>query len=414
MTDALIDKLHTQLTPEARSIFDAIIQYAARSNLRAFLVGGTVRDLLLDREGLDVDVTIEGDAIALAREVAASTGAKLKASEFGTATLKSGAFRLDLTTARAETYMKPGALPKVRPSTIHDDLLRRDFSINAVAVELTGPAPGKILDPTGGVADLRAGLVRVLHHRSFQDDATRIIRAVRYAARFNFRIEESTLDLLARDLSYLDKISGTRLRQEMSRVFAEKQPDRVIAQLHELGVLRAIHPGLNPSDKHIAAFQSIHGADTTTPALAWALLASNAGESDIPSLISRLTLTRKQSDSVRAMPMARALAPRLNDDLRPSELAKLLSPIPEPALLAYSLSSEPEATRHIRDYLDRTRTVRPILRGDDVVELGVEQGPDIADVLAGLRAARLDGDVTTRDDEVQFVEAYLARELAGF
>jgi len=414
MPDTLIDKLHTQLAPEARSVFDATIEHAARSNLRAFLVGGTVRDLLLDREALDVDVTIEGDAVALAHEVAASTGAKLKASEFGTATLKSGAFRLDLTTARAETYAKPGALPKVRRSTIDDDLLRRDFTINAIAVELTGPSPGKILDPTGGVADLRAGLVRVLNDRSFQDDATRIIRAVRYAARFDFRIEDSTLDLIARDLSYLDEISGTRLRQEMARVFAEDHPDRAIALLHELGVLRAIHPALDPSDEHIAAFQSIHGADSTTTALAWALLASNAGESDIPNLIRRLALTRKQAEAVRAMPIVRALSPRLNDDLRPSELAKLLSPIPEPALLAYSLSAEPEATRHIRDYLDRTRTVRPILRGDDVVELGVEQGPDIADVLAELRDARLDGEVTSRDDEVQFVEAYLARELAGF
>jgi len=422
MPDTLIDKLHTQLTPQARAIFDAVIQHASRQNLRAFLVGGTVRDLILNREALDVDITIEGDAVALARAVAASTGARLKkTTEFGTATLKitvdRGApnpdFRLDLVTARAETYTKPGALPKVRPSTIDDDLLRRDFTINAIALELTGTARGKVLDPAGGIADLRAGLVQVLHDRSFQDDATRIIRAVRYATRFDFSIEESTLDLITRDLPYLGKISGTRLRQEMARAFAEEHPGRAIAQLLDLGVLRAIHPALNPSDRQIAAFQSIRGADPTTTAIAWALLAFNANESDIPHVIRRLALTRKQSETVRAMPSLRALASQLTKDLRPSQLARLLSPLPEPALLAYSLAAEPVVAQHIRDYLDRTRTVRPILRGDDIIDLGVPRGPEVANVLAHLRAARLDGEVTTREDEVNFVEAYLARELVG-
>src|SRR5580765_3006425 len=119
MPDTLTDKLHTQLTPEARSLFDAVVDHAARRNLRAFLVGGTVRDLLLDRQALDVDITIEGDATALARAVAGATSTNLKKTTgFGTATLATGAFRLDLATARAETYLKPGALPKVRPSTM--------------------------------------------------------------------------------------------------------------------------------------------------------------------------------------------------------------------------------------------------------------------------------------------------------
>jgi tRNA nucleotidyltransferase (CCA-adding enzyme) len=412
MSDTLIDKLHTQLTPEARALLDAVGEQASRQDLRAFLVGGTVRDLILNREALDVDITIEGDAIALAREVATTTRAKLaKTTEFGTATLKTGALRLDLVTARAETYTRPGALPNVTPSTIDADLRRRDFTINAIAVELTDPGRGEIIDPTSGEADLQAGVIRVLHDRSVQDDATRIIRAVRYATRLDFRIEESTLDLIARDLSFIDKISGTRLRQEMARVFAEGHPDRAIIKLRDLGVLRAIHPALNPDDRQLAAFQSIRGIDA---AVAWALLAFSMNESDIPNLIRRLALTRKQSDSVRAMPALRNAATQLTQDLRPSDVAKLLSPFPGPALLAYSLAGEPAVAHHIRDYLDRTRTVRPILRGDDIVELGVPRGPEVASVLTQLRAARLDGEVTTCEDEVHFVEAYLARELVGF
>src|SRR5437879_3022267 len=202
-TAKLVDKLSAQLPPAARAVFDAVCDHASRRGLRAFLVGGTVRDLLLDRLSLDVDIVIEGDAPALAREVAAATGAKLaKTTDFGTATLVSvgqgpspdpatrrARFSLDLATARAETYARPGALPKVSPSTIRDDLLRRDFTLNAIGLQLNGAAPGKLLDPTGGQADIRAGLVRVLDDKRFQDDATRILRAVRYESRFGFCLE---------------------------------------------------------------------------------------------------------------------------------------------------------------------------------------------------------------------------------
>lgn len=413
MPNTLIDKLHTQLTPEARALLDAVVEHASTRNLRAFLVGGTVRDLLLDREALDGDISVEGDAVGLAQEVAEATTAKLaKTSEFGTATLKSGGFRLDLVTARSETYAKPGTLPKVRPSTIDDDLHRRDFTINAVAVELTGPARGDILDPTGGIPDLSAGLVRVIHDKSFQDDATRIIRAVRFATRFDFRIEESTLDLITRDRRFIDKVSGPRLRQEMTRVFAEEHSARALSQLRDLGVLRAIHPALDPNDQQLHVIHRVYQTTRSTGAFC-ALLALDTSSTNAIALITRLSFTRKQSEAVRAMPALRTLAPQLTHDLHPSELAKLLSPVPEAALLAYASIGDPTVALRIRDYLDRLRTVRPILRGDDIVNLGIERGPDIADILAHLRAARLDGKVTTREDEVHFVEAYLARELVG-
>ncbi|MEO8458659.1 MAG: hypothetical protein ABI559_12720, partial [Chloroflexota bacterium] len=324
---------------------------------------------------------------------------------------RASTYRFDLTTARAETYARPGALPKIRPSTIDDDLLRRDFSIHAMAIELTDPARGKLFDPTGGSADLHAGLVRVLHDRSFQDDATRILRAARYAARFGFRIEEATLDRIGRDLRYLDKISGTRLRQEIAHVFTERHPDTTIALLDDLGVLNAIHPSLTATDRQLAVFRTAHELD---PNIAWALLAFNASEDDVAHLVRRLALTRKQADAVRAMPALRALEPQLAEPLRPSELDKLLSPIAEATLHAYAAAGEGIAAQRVREYLDRKRTVRTILNGDEVVELGIERGPDVADVLAELRAARLDGEVTTREDEARFVEAYLARELAGF
>jgi tRNA nucleotidyltransferase/poly(A) polymerase len=436
----LVDKLSAEFPPGARALFAAVYDHAARRGLRAFLVGGTVRDLLLGRPSLDVDIAIEGDAVSLAREVASSTGARLaKTTEFGTATLaialdnpvgahlqvarnaatkkrvapSATNFHLDLATARAETYARPGALPKVRQSTIDADLLRRDFTINAIALQLNGAALGKLLDPTGGQADLSAGLVRVLHDKSFQDDATRILRAVRYESRFEFRLEERTLDLLRRDLSYIEAISGTRIRQELQRTFHEAEPERPLSRLEELGVLRAIHPALAFTPEQAGAFQRLpDGAPLLT---AWPLLCWTAPAQQLPDLIRRLALTRTQAAAVRAIPAIRDAEPQLATASRPSAVFHLLSPVPLATVCAFAAiaGSEPAGEQAER-YVTHWRTVRPILRGDDLLKLGVPRGPEIAEVLRELQAARLDGELKTRAGEERFVEAYLARELTGF
>ncbi len=413
-TAKLIDKLSAEFPPGASAVFHDVCDHATLRGLRAFLVGGTVRDLLLGRPSLDVDIVIEGDAVSLAREVASATGAKLaKTTVFGTATLRSGAFSLDVATARAETYARPGALPKVSPSTIDADLLRRDFTINSMALQLNGAAPGKLLDPTGGEADLRAGLVRVLHDKSFQDDATRILRAVRYESRFAFRLEERTLDLLRRDLSHIEAISGTRIRQELQRTFAEAEPERPVSRLEELGVLRAIHPSLAFTAEQAAALHRL--PDSSPPLAAWPLLCWTAPAEQLPDLIRRLALTSAQAAAVRAIPAIRQAMPQLAAATRPSEVAHLLSPLPLATVYAFAAMSASEpAAEQTQRYVTRWRTVRPILRGDDLLKLGVPRGPEIAEVLRELQAARLDGELKTRAGEERFVEGYLARELTGF
>jgi tRNA nucleotidyltransferase (CCA-adding enzyme) len=412
----LIDKLSAQLPPGARALFAAVCDHATRRGLRAFLVGGTVRDLLLGRASLDVDIVIEGDAVSLAREVALATGARLaKTTAFGTATLAGTKelFSIDLATARAETYARPGALPKVSPSTIDADLLRRDFTINAIALQLNGAAPDKLLDPTGGTADLRAGVVRVLHDQSFQDDATRILRAVRYESRFELRLEERTIDLVRRDLPYIEAISGTRIRQELQRTFAEAEPERPLSRLEELGVLRAIHPALAFTAGQAAAFHRL--PDSAPPLSAWPLLCWAAPPQQLPDLIRRLALTRTQAAAVRAVPAIRDAVPQLAATTRPSEVVHLLDPLPLATVCAFAAVAASEAAgEQAERYVTRWRTVRPILRGDDLLKLGVPRGPEIAEVLRELRAAKLDGEVKTRAGEERFVEAYLARELTGF
>ncbi len=214
-----------------------------------YLVGGPLRDLLLDRPLIDIDIAVEGDAMALATELAtlvtkqktprsarpkpppsvraepveaaaATTPAPgvVTHPRFGTATVRIPGHHIDLVTARSETYARPGALPTVRPATIEEDLLRRDFTINALALRLSSPRRGEIIDPTGGRRDLDARLIRVLHEHSFQDDATRILRGFRYATRLGFEIEPETLACIDRDLRYLDTISGARLHHEFARI----------------------------------------------------------------------------------------------------------------------------------------------------------------------------------------------------
>ncbi len=405
----LIDKLESALPREGRTLLRAVLTCAGHYDLRLFLVGGPVRDLLLERPPLDIDIAVEGDAVMLAHAVAREAGAKVaKSTEFGTAAIHFEGFVLDLATARAETYPRPGALPRVRPATIDADLLRRDFTCNAVALELNGPSPGKTRDPIGGVQDIRAGQVRVLHDRSFQDDATRLIRAVRYETRLRFRLEESTYDLLRRDLSYLDTISGTRIRRELTRTLEEADPSRAFARLRKLGVLAAIHPDLHFSDQQAEALHRWR-AGSGPVNTAWTLLAWETPDAAVPDLIRRFALPRKAADAVEAVPAARKLEKRLARPLKPSALDELLSALPPDTVAALAHATSAEPVRTVAQRYLATRNIRPALRGDDLVALGVPQGPDVGDVLRRLRVAKLDGEVKTRADEQRLVKQYLAR-----
>jgi tRNA nucleotidyltransferase (CCA-adding enzyme) len=186
---------------------------AQRQQQRLYLVGGTVRDLLLERNNNDLDMVVEGDAIRLAEEIAARRQAKaIVHRRFRTAKVRWSERSADLTTARAETYARPGALPSVKPGTISDDLSRRDFTVNAIAIELNPRRFGDIIDPHGGRHDLKNKLIRVLHDKSYIDDATRIWRAIRYEQRLDFRLELATEALLKQCIAWLGTISSDRVR----------------------------------------------------------------------------------------------------------------------------------------------------------------------------------------------------------
>ena len=214
----------------------------------AYLVGGLVRDLLLGHTNLDVDIAVEGDGMTFARRLADRYGAGLKVFEkFATALVVfPDGFKLDVATARCESYAHPTALPTVKPSSIKDDLYRRDFTINALAIRLNVNRFGELVDLYGGLRDLEHKVIRVLHARSFVDDPTRVFRAIRFEQRFGFRIEKHTLTLLkeaaASDLVH--RLSGPRLRNEVMRLLSEQAPIRTIRRMAEFDLLRFLHTGL--------------------------------------------------------------------------------------------------------------------------------------------------------------------------
>ena len=375
------------------------------------LVGGAVRDLLLGAGSVDVDLAVEGDARSAARELADRLGGRLREHErFGTASVIADDLELDLATTRQETYDEPGALPRVEAAPLAADLERRDFSVNAMAIALTGDDLGHLYDPCGGEADLDRRAIRVLHERSFLDDPTRLLRAVRYEMRLGFRMEPDT-ERLARtavDAGALDTVSAARVRDELMDLLAEAEAPGGVERLHDLGIDAALHPALVP-DADLVASAALGalalGADRAVAALA-ALVAGAPQELDL--WLGDLGLQARDRD---AAARAARVAPRLAAELRerdhsPSELRDLLAREPLEALavaLALQAPSEP-----ILDWVTSLSRMRLEISGDDLLAAGVPEGPAVGRALDETLRMKLDGIVGGREQELE-----AALRLAG-
>ena len=371
-----------------------------------FLVGGTVRDLLLGAPATDVDVAVEGDATEYARALAERlAGTVVGHGAFGTAVVTYGdGEHVDVVTARRETYPQPAALPLVEPGTIEDDLRRRDFTVNAMGRVLPDET---LLDPCGGEADLRAATIRVLHERSFVDDPTRIFRAVRYESRLGFRMDART-ERLARDAidaGLVARLSGPRVREELVALLGEEEAPRSILRMAELRLDRAVSPplraGLNAVRRltRVRELAPQHGVEAPAWRLALETLVE-PGQSVAP-----LRLTRRDQELVEG---AVREAPRLAEqapELEPHALAQRAARYaPDAPLLALAIREEPR----LHDWFERLRHVRLEITGADLADLGVPEGPRVGEILAELRRRKLNGELGGREAELTAAE-----ELAG-
>jgi tRNA nucleotidyltransferase (CCA-adding enzyme) len=394
-------KLRAALSPAQFRILEVATGEAARLGLNLYLVGGAVRDLIINARINDLDLVSEGDSFPLAENMASALSGRVTAqSQFGTSKLSARGMNTDLVSARGETYQSPGALPSVFPGTIEDDLARRDFSINAIALRLSPGAP-EILDPAQGQTDLESRLIRVLHQESFRDDATRILRAVRYEQRLGFRLEADTEALLQRDLSMLDTISGHRLRRELDLIFSEERPAAVLVRAAELGVLAAISPSLPDA---ATLRERLSHMDASAPAVHYLGVLVYSLETDqIESFVRRLSMTAPWARMVHQVAPARKAASDLTEGSSPSVVSTLLRALDTDAVAVVAALTR---SQPFQRFLQEWRYVRPMLTGRDLVQLGVPEGPQLGSILELLRDAKLDGRTGTREEEVDFVQKY--------
>lgn len=441
------DKLEAAM-PEARLALLSLISSIAVEHKAAFyIVGGFVRDLILERPSQDFDLVVEGDAIALAHQLKERYGGRLTSHiRFGTAkwlitNIKPDLAKilnqpgkeddlpdfLDLISARTEFYTHPTALPTVERGSIKLDLHRRDFTINTLALRLDGNHYGELHDYWGGLNDLRDGLVRVLHSLSFVDDPTRMLRAVRFEQRFNFNIEQRTLELLVEARSLLGQISGDRIRHELDHIMDEDHRVNMLERLSGLGLINEIHPALIWDQQSHESLEVLSNLDTR-PLLGLKLdlargtnfrkLAYILWLIQLPVEKTQVILRRLRYPATQVKAILAAC--HLWKDLpwfanaRLSMIANRLEDVPPLAIYAAYLSSRDDRVcSNFQAYLRRMAMITPSVTGHNIKERGVPPGPIYRRILSALRDGWLDGKIESVAQEQAYLDELIRNESSA-
>ena len=404
------------------NILHAVGEFGSRIGYPVYAVGGFVRDLLLGRENLDIDLVVEGDGISFARGLAGELGATCKAFDhFGTAAiyLRDGS-KIDVATARRESYRRPAALPDVEMSSIRYDLHRRDFTINSLAINLSPDHFGDLVDFFRAEEDLRKGVIRVLHRDSLVDDPTRAFRAIRFAHRYRFRISPMTRRLIRESIDgrFFDRLSGKRLFAELKLLLKEERPMEALILLAQSGLLQVFHPRLNMGAKERRLFRRVKrtldwfkNISPSEPAYPWLtyLLAlfDPLGDEELKGVRERLDIGgKREREALDKREMARSNLETLASLRRPrrSEIYKCLKGLPS-ELLIYLLARSRGRTlwRRISLYITTLRHVKLSVGGKEIMGLGLEPGPRYSAILDQLLLAKLDGMVKGREGEIDFI-----------
>lgn len=422
-----VSKLLKERLPEY--LFDFLKkagEVADELGYNAFVVGGFVRDLLRGERNLDIDIVVEGDGISFAKNLGEKMGAKVMTHlRFGTAhiILKPSALglqplKIDVATARTEYYESPAALPKVEMSSIKKDLYRRDFTINTLAVKLNKKDFGTLIDYFGGQRDLKDKVIRVLHNLSFIEDPTRAFRAVRFSERFGFKISKHTEGLIksAVKMNIFEKLSGTRLYDELILTFDETDPIKALKRLADYNLLRVIHPKIAFSAEMESLLRSVH--DT----IAWfnllfldekydkgilyimALLWKLSVE-DRELALNRLSVSQNIRNKIlKGIRSCNDILKKLRPD-NPVEIYHLLTKYDlETLLFSMALTDESEKKKAISHFLLELRNVKPILKGEDLKSLGIPPGPQYSRIFKKILDEKLMKRLQTRQEEIEFVK----------
>lgn len=422
--DNLTDLINDRLPKRIQGLLLLLGQKAAKEGFKVYAVGGFVRDLVLGLSNYDLDLAVEENAVEFANLLPPLLGGKLNVHpEFGTATLTlSDGFQIDFATARMEFYQFPAASPEVEQATIKHDLYRRDFTINTLAFSLNSGSFGKFLDFFGGYDDLQAGLIRVLYNLSFVEDPTRILRAIRFACRYGFKLEEETRGFMETAIqdNMLAKTPAARLGREFRIIFHESNVPALLTMARDLGVMKSIlGSGEWPPEldaQLLAAARVVQWAreQNLAETESWLvypfLLLNSISQVQRAAAAQRLGLTPKEEKTIQMISQEiEPVSQELKRDLPPSEIYNLLRPLPVAALLALLAVNSGEAALRSRImlYLERLAVVEISIDGHDLLSMGVQPGPEVGRILREVRMARLDGEVATREQELALAASLL-------
>ncbi|MBN3039269.1 MAG: CCA tRNA nucleotidyltransferase [Candidatus Omnitrophica bacterium] len=399
-------------------------QLADEEGFSAYIVGGFVRDMLLGRANLDLDIVIEGDLFRLIDLLAKKVNVSVvRHRGFGTATaIFADGFKIDFATARKESYSHPAALPGISFGSIEDDLSRRDFTINTLALQINKHNFGRLLDLFAGADDLLQGVVRVLHNASFIDDPTRIFRAIRFEQRFDFNIEKNTERLIRAALkqNMLRQLSKFRIGDEIILILKEDEPVKSLLRINKVcGSLKFIHPAIK-FDKALVGqlksayriIQTFQKTYTDKPLDSWlvylSILLSALGSDSTDKICRRFCLVKKDIKKIntlknRAKEVARALSKDIN--LSYVQVYKMLKPFSYEGLaVILSMTESPLAKRRINLFIKKLSKIKITLSGQDLKKLNLKPGPGYRKILEETLRAKISGKLNSKSDELRFVK----------
>jgi tRNA nucleotidyltransferase (CCA-adding enzyme) len=423
----MISKFMKERFPEP--LYNLLIEFGRAGDelgYSIYAVGGFVRDLLLKVENFDVDIVVEGDGIRLAEEFDKKFSCRIRThKKFGTAIiLFPDGLKIDVATARWEVYDSPAALPTVESASIRMDLYRRDFTINTLAIQLNPKAFGELIDFFGGVKDIKEKVIRVLHNLSFVEDPTRVFRAIRFEQRFGFQIGKHTQNLMknAMRVGFLERLSGGRVLSELILILQEGDPLPALKRMRDFNLFHFLHANLKFGEQGEALFEQVHHVISWFDLLfleqryeRWLIyfygLIDFLKEGEVDELCQRLAMNEKLKKRVmegkfRADQTLLQIFSWINSDRQPkrSEIYDVLNSLStESKLFMMAKSTQVTTRRYISLYFTQLKDTKPLLRGTDLIQMGMKSGPSIKKALTDLLKARLDEQVITRQDEMEYI-----------
>jgi tRNA nucleotidyltransferase (CCA-adding enzyme) len=419
----LIEKIFPK---RVRDVLNKIGEIGDRLNFPVFMVGGIVRDLFLGIKNYDLDIVVEGDGIKFARELSRDLGGRIKSHEkFVTAiVILADGFKIDVATARREFYEYPAAFPKVELSSIKKDLYRRDFTINAMAIHLNQKYFGKLIDFFGGQRDLNKGIIRVLYNLSFVEDPARIIRAIRFEQRYNFKMDRTTEDFLKKaiDDKLLSRLRKKRITEELILILKEENPLKSLKRMEELGALKYILPDVELNEETVKRLnkikdnynfwkRNIPDEKIELWMIYFCCLIRNLKKSQIQKIYKKIIFKQKSLDKINYCysnldQIIRMISQR--NKISPSVIYLKLKGLPNEVLFLAVVESDTNITKErIYEYFKKYIKESLYISGKELKELQVKPGPIYSHILNKLLCAQLDGEVKNKRDEIRFVKNIL-------